>query len=217
MAPRRPVRKGRLFLVLALLLLLGGGGRYGYWTVIEHRFQTITPDRVYQSGELSPSMLAKKLDAHGIRTVIDLRGEDPEGRNTEEDSLAERGVRYVHLPSRQVPSDEVVDTFLEVMETAETPVLIHCQDGYGRSVMLSALYRIEFEGWEVEKAWRATNLLPWFGNFAPDSKKGSYLLAYEPRRARAAPGDEAPPPAPAPSAPAASDDEAEADAPADSR
>ena len=74
-----------------------------------------------------------------------------------------------------------MDAFLDLMRTDPFPVLIHCHDGFGRSVLFSALYRIEFEGWSNEEARRATRLFPWWGSFKPGSAKGDYLRCYVPR------------------------------------
>jgi len=41
---------------------------------------------------------------------------------------------------------------------SEPPLLIHCMHGAGRARLFAAIYRIEFEGWTVERAARS---LPW--------------------------------------------------------
>jgi len=77
-----------------------------------------------------------------------------------------------------------VDRFLETMESCDYPVLIHCHHGRGRAVLFSALYRIEFEGWDPEDARMATRnrLRIESSNFAKDEPKGVYLREYVPRR-----------------------------------
>ena len=177
-------RRRQLLIVLAVagVLLLGVAARYAYWDVVEHRFTTIAEGRVYQSGTLPPDGLVDKIREYGIRTVIDLRREPPEVIGAEQSALEGTGARYVNLPTDQVPEESDVDAFLNVLDPTAFPVLIHCEHGYGRSVLFSAIYRIEFEGWENEQARCGTRLCSWWGSFKPGSPKGEYLRSYRPRR-----------------------------------
>jgi hypothetical protein len=43
---------------------------------------------------------------------------------------------------------------------AHRTILLHCHDGEGRAVFYSAIYRIQFEGWSNEQAYRGTTRLP---------------------------------------------------------
>lgn len=180
-------RPSSLYVVPALVgvALLALVCRYEYWVLVERRFQTITEGKVYKSGELPLDELIDRVGSRGIRTVIDLREEAPEVIDAERAALEKEGVKYVNLPSDQIPGPTTVEAFLELMQREETfPVLIHCEHGAGRSVLLSAIYRIEYEGWDSESARCATGFLPWRGSFKPDSPKGKYLRNYKPRSHR---------------------------------
>jgi hypothetical protein len=84
-----------------------------------------------------------------------------------------------------VPKGGTVEAYLELMDDpAVYPVLVHCKHGAGRSVLFSALYRIEYEGWSPAEALDATTPVRRFGGFADDEKKGRFLKSYVPRRAR---------------------------------
>jgi len=179
-------RTRRILAGLAAGVVLAVGVRYYYWIAVEHRFVTITAGRIYQSARLPPNRLLQDIADHGIRTVIDLR-DAPDETAAERLLLESRGVAYVNLPSKQVPAEPTVDAFLDVVGNPEAlPALVHCQHGVNRSVLFAALYRIEFENWDNERARRATGFFRQRGNFAPDSPKGAYLRSYVPRR-RAAP------------------------------
>lgn len=149
--------------------------------------RAVTAGRVYQSGVLSDGDLRDAVRKHHLHTVIDLRkppDDDERAIEHEGEVLAELGVEHVRLPADQVPEDATVDRFLELMsDSSRYPVLIHCHHGFGRSVLFSALYRIEFEGWGNEDARRATRhflRLPW-SSFDDEAPKGSYLENYVPR------------------------------------
>lgn len=177
-------RRSRRYLLLALLgvAVLALVGRYEYWVLVQHRFQTITEGKVYKSGEMPPDELVDRVESLGIRTVIDFRNEEIEPREAERAALEKAGVKYVNLPSEQVPDSPTVDAYLALMQRPESyPVLVHCEHGVGRSVLFAALYRIECEGWESERARCATSAFPWRGSFKPGSSKGEYVRNYKPR------------------------------------
>lgn len=180
-------RAWRIDLLLIGILLVGiliVGADYGYWAVLNYHFSTVTEGQVYRSGAMPPEKLQSIVRRYGIRAVIDLR--DPgEQVNAERAALAQLGVKHFHLPSDQVPSDETVDAFLEIMDHREyRPVLIHCEHGTGRAVLLAAVYRMEYEGWSNERARRASRLVPWFGSFSSKRRKGIFICDYVPRLRR---------------------------------
>ncbi len=153
-----------------------------------YRFRTISKGKVYQSSNLPMGTLSKVVGELGIQTVVDLRQFDgdhngPAEIERENLVLSNLEVRYVHFSSRQVPSQETIDTFLKVMDDSKSyPVLIHCHHGLGKSRIVSAIYLIEFEGWTNEQARRAQRLFPDIGGFSPTAKKGRYICKYLPRK-----------------------------------
>ena len=69
----------------------------------------------------------------------------------------------MHLPSSTHPAPETVSAFVRAMRpevAAKHTVLLHCHDGEGRAVFYSAIYRMEFEGWDNERAYDGTTRLP---------------------------------------------------------
>ncbi|MCZ6787124.1 MAG: sulfur transferase domain-containing protein [Planctomycetota bacterium] len=186
MADEKRWRPGRVIKWSLIALAIGWGATYGHWIVLEHRFETITEGAFYQSAEMPPEALVDVAREHGIKTVIDLRHdgdiEDTSEFEKERAALEKEGIRYVRIPANQVPTNDTVDAFLEIArDTAERPILVHCEHGQGRSVLFAALYRIEFEGWDPERARRATRLFSWRGSFSSDAPKGIYLRNYESR------------------------------------
>lgn len=170
---------------LLLVGVVATSGPYFYWVKVYSRFLPITEGKVYKSGEMSPAALKERVRDYGIRTVIDLRHDDPKSE-VERKAMAEVGVRYVNIPSRQVPDEGAVNTFLRVMDESLAnpdfrPVLIHCTDGTGRAPLFSAIYRMEYEGWSNEAARSHAYWETVLGNFETDSRKGKFILDYVPR------------------------------------
>lgn len=166
-------------------VLLGGGGYYAHWAFVQDKFTAVTKHQLYRSARMDPEDLLQVVEDYGIRSVIDLRMfiDDPVGIEAERMALKDSDATYFHLPTGQVPSEETVLKFLNIVaDPANRPVLVHCYHGTGRAVLFGSLYRIEFENWDNEKARRAVELFHWRGNFGPDSDKGRYLMAYRPHK-----------------------------------
>lgn len=167
---------------------------YAKWDYLDHRFVTITPGQVYQSAAMPAATMVQTMQDHGIRTVIDLRDEDEDLVAAEAASVAKANRRHLRVPMSVEPRQEDVRAFLAAMATAERPVLVHCEHGEGRSVLMCALYRIEVEGWSNEAAFDGTArlppglhalhcLIPPLFRFRKDSPKGAMVLDYRPSQA----------------------------------
>lgn len=96
----------------------------------------------------------KQLAEVGIKTIINLRGEDERTRSeqVEAESL---GLRYfgVPMPGLTRPSDEQMSGVLAILDAHENwPVFIHCKRGSDRTGTVIACYRISREGWTSSQA-----------------------------------------------------------------
>lgn len=176
--------------------LLCAGVIYGYWVVVDHRLTVVTPGQVYQSAEMPPRELVQVTQHLGIQTVFDFRGEaDLDPRIVAEwSALKSEGVKYIHIPSSTNPASETVHSFVHVMQAelaAHHTVLLHCHDGEGRAVFFSAVYRMEFEGWNNRRAYQATTRLPPslmflgevfppLGRLSSKNAKTALILSYQP-------------------------------------
>ena len=179
-------------LIIALLLL--GIAKYVYDMNINHNFETITDGKVYKSGVIPPDELQLYVNAHKIKSVVDLRfpgtqdlvnnPEIPKELTDEKEAIAKlKNVNYFNNGSDQVPTQENLDYFFKIMDNkANYPVLIHCYHGVGRAEMYSALYRSEYEGWSNEKARQGVRTLVKWSSFDDGTPKGEYLKAYKSRK-----------------------------------
>lgn len=204
----RRARPARAVLLTLTGVLVAGGAREFIHTNLHDRFTTVDPARVYTSSAIPPARLPDVLKRHGIRTVIDLRDPNGQGRlcpETAAEIAAEAavvatlpGVRHVGIPSPQVPTAATLAAFFATLDDpAAYPVLIHCHHGTGRAMIYAALYRIEYLGMPNDAARRLTRPiveLPGYRSaFARGRPKGDFLLAYQPRKATTTlPTDSAP-------------------------
>lgn len=182
------------YVVLATVVVVGGWQLYDI--KVRHRLDTVAAHKMYKSGAMPPQQMAEVAKDLGLKTVIDLRtfveGQDSTNTTPLSDIEAEAkaleaiGVRHVHLPSGQVPTQETVDRFLQVLDDpANQPALVHCYHGVGRAELFSAVYRMEYEGWDNERARDATRFIVSGSSFDDSKEKGRYLLDYVPRAAKA--------------------------------
>ncbi|MBC2735079.1 MAG: dual specificity protein phosphatase family protein [Desulfobacteraceae bacterium] len=169
-------------LILGAIALVATAA-YLYHVHVNYRFMTITEGKVYQSGAMPPEKLTKVVQRHHIKTVIDLRQEEEkEAIAAEHAAMTANGVRHVNIPSHQAPLPTTVEQYLAVMDDpAVFPVLIHCHHGVSRAVLFSALYRMEYEGWDNAKAHGATRFMTYKSSFDRGTRKGDFVLNYKPR------------------------------------
>ena len=177
-----------------VLLILVFVGKYVYDMNINHNFETITDGKVYKSGVIPPDEIADYVKKYKIKSIVDLRfpGTGDEVNNPEipAELLAEKnaiakieGVNYFNNGSDQVPKPENLKTYFKIMDNPKNyPVLIHCYHGVGRAEMYSAIYRIEYEGMDRDKARTNTRFLTKWSSFDLGKPKGNYLHNYISRK-----------------------------------
>jgi protein tyrosine/serine phosphatase len=93
----------------------------------------------------------------GVRTVLNLRGKKPGDSwfENERDGVEEIGARWIHLAVSGVrkPSHEMVQEFFSLVEEPSNwPILLHCQGGIHRTGLMTALYRMQYQGWTAAAA-----------------------------------------------------------------
>lgn len=131
----------------------------------QRNFRVVRPGVLYRSGQMSLEGLKRVIHEHGIRTVVSLRDSVVPGKpppdHEEEEYCIRQEMNYIRLtPQRwegdhgeEPPIEPNVQQFLAVMRDPKNhPVLVHCFAGEHRTGAYTALYRMEFEGWPVEKA-----------------------------------------------------------------
>lgn len=143
-APRRRVwRWIRRGLHSALGAGLLAGGFLGYLQ-ISGNFHPVIAGEVYRSAQPTAQDLAGYVKDHGIRSVINLRGEN-RGTDWYEAERAVTEASGVALYSFRMSASQTLDRaraqeLITLMANAKKPVLIHCRGGADRTGLASALY-----------------------------------------------------------------------------
>jgi tyrosine-protein phosphatase SIW14 len=164
------------------------------------RLREVTPGVLYRSGQLTAPGFLDAVERFGIRTIVNLQEEAPDpdvyqgyftSETVKESEICRRlGLRYVHIPPDVLRPSEVaerrpaaIDRFLAVMDDPSAyPVLLHCRAGLHRTGVLSAVYRMEYQGWTPAQAIRELKDHG-FGEYACTSANDyimQYILTYRP-------------------------------------
>ena len=134
-------RSRRRFWVWSVILVLGG--LVGWKLGLSDNFATIRPGNLYRSGQMDARALSATIARHRIKTVLNLRGEHPESAwyRAERSATLDAGATQVDIPlsSCEWMSRAQARALLEVLDSAERPLLIHCFHGSERTGLVSAL------------------------------------------------------------------------------
>ena len=166
------------------------------------RLRTVLEGKVYRSGQLTAEGFRDALTSLGIKTVVNLQDDYPNpdlertyfDRSTikETELCREMHVRYVFIAPDVLPRDwtpaqrpEAVEKMLEVFDDPKNyPILIHCKAGLHRTGRLTAIYRMEKEGWDVGEALRELRANGY--GYAAASESDDFIIQfvqnYKPRR-----------------------------------
>lgn len=136
------------------------------------RLREVTPGRFYRSGQMTASGMRETIERYGIKTVLNLQHEAPDPLMPERwfgtpavlesDLCKQLNVRYVLLTPDVLPQPNdvtkqppVVAEYLKLLDDPSAyPILIHCKAGLHRTGRLTAIYRMEYEGWSAGDAMR---------------------------------------------------------------
>lgn len=172
---------------------------YRYAYTHSKRLREVVPGVLYRAGTLTIAGFEEALADLNIRTVVNLQCDCPDPVLTDflglthekQQDICERmKVNYVwiapDLISRRKVGPErptAIDKFLEVMDDPKSyPVLIHCRAGLHRTGVMTAVYRMEYQGWSNHRALREVKNNG-FGDSACTSANDyivQYVLAYRP-------------------------------------
>ncbi len=116
----------------------------------------IKNDSAYRSAQPKADELVGAIELFDIRTVINLRGENI-GKPWYDDEVEvceSMGITHVdhRMSARSLPSPTVLAEIVNTLQTAEHPILIHCQAGADRAGAISAIYRMLILGDEKKDA-----------------------------------------------------------------
>jgi protein tyrosine phosphatase (PTP) superfamily phosphohydrolase (DUF442 family) len=137
---------------------------------------------LYRSGQLSTSQLETAVRNHDIRTVVNLRGRQPDAKwyQDQKQLLRELRVKQVDVPlDSAAPDADAVDALLATFKEEDKPILVHSYWSHGSAGLASGLYRVAVENESPDVArkelalWQ-TKSLP----FIPGAQHDKFLAEW---------------------------------------
>ena len=117
-------------------------------------FAEVVPGKLYRANHPTPARLANLTGRFGLRTVINLRGDKPNGSTALTQAASDAlGLNHVFMAfeSRGVPHRDRILRFHELYCSVPGPILVHCKSGADRAGLASGL-AVLFEGGSVADA-----------------------------------------------------------------
>lgn len=114
----------------------------------------IAPGKMWRTYQPSPARL-KRWKACGVKTVINLRGDNPSGFYFLEEEACEKfRLDFVtfRVFSREAPSKEVLHGARALFDEIAYPAVMHCKSGADRAGLMATLYLFFHEGKPLDQA-----------------------------------------------------------------
>jgi len=123
---------------------------------VADNFYAVEPGKLYRSSQLFGEKLEQYIKTYDIKTIVNLRGVYKRAVwwKSEDDVCKKLGVNLynIKMSSSRFPSKQQLTTLLDVYDTAELPILIHCMSGINRTGQAAALWVLEKQGGNQEDA-----------------------------------------------------------------
>lgn len=160
------MKKRLRWLIIISLICAATIAVYSAYVVGTANFHVVLNGSVYRSGQMDARHLASAIEKHGIKSILNLRGEN----STADWYLAEMkraaSLNVVHhdrkLSSGREVTLEEMDELVALLRGMPKPLLIHCEGGADRSGLTSALYLFAVEKQKPEEA--VGELSIWYGH-----------------------------------------------------
>jgi protein tyrosine/serine phosphatase len=99
---------------------------------------------LYRSGQPTARDIQEYAQKYGIKSIINLRGENKDSAwyNEEVEAAKALGIEHINFrmkAARELTNEQALE-LIEVMRNAPKPLLIHCRAGADRSGLAAALY-----------------------------------------------------------------------------
>ncbi len=132
----------------------------------QKNFRVVTDGVFYRSGQMTLPGIQRMVHEHGFRTVVTLRDSyvpgEPSPDLAEETWCRTQEIQYLRLspmawepvqPGGEAPVTANIKKYLGVLNKPESyPILVHCFAGIHRTGAYTAIYRMEKEGWPLDRA-----------------------------------------------------------------
>jgi protein tyrosine/serine phosphatase len=161
-----------LYFSALFLVCAGLAGGWALGLQIVGNIHPVEEGSIYRAAQLNDDKLAQVIAAYGIKSVINLRGENRGvwWYDNEITVTAAHGASHfdVRMSALHEPDDTLVTKLIETLRSAPRPILVHCNSGSDRTGLASALYERFIIGRSAEVSARQISFryghFPWLGS-----------------------------------------------------
>ena len=137
---------------------------YGATRILYNNRHQISPD-AWRSAQPAPHHI-RWIAARGIKTVINLRGDQTFGTRWLEERACKRygiALADIKLRSRAAPTQDELKAMRTLLEGVTYPILVHCKSGADRAGLMSVMVRFVHDGVPIREAMKELSLR--YGHF----------------------------------------------------
>ncbi|MDL2409180.1 tyrosine-protein phosphatase [Rhizobium calliandrae] len=162
--------------MLALPVL--GLGTYLAVVNLGDNFHPVIPGELYRSAQLTPKQLETYVHNNGIRTIVNLRGENKNQTwyDQEIDAARRLGVEHIDfkMSASQILTADRADQLVSILRSAPKPILIHCQAGADRTGLVAVIYSQQIGGIDQKTAERQLSIV--YGHVGIPYLSGAFAM-----------------------------------------
>jgi protein tyrosine/serine phosphatase len=167
-----PIGRAIAIAVAALLICVGLAGGWAIGLQLVGNVHVVEDGVLYRSAQLNENKLSTVISTYGIKSVINLRGENLGLQWYDDEMKVSRALGVIHFNVRMTAvrdtDDVTVTQLMETLRTAPRPMLVHCESGSDRTGLAAALYERFLKEKPAEIAAGQISFryghFPWLGN-----------------------------------------------------
>lgn len=152
----RPYRRLARIALGSALVAIGAAAAWLGGLQLTGNIHEVEPGALYRSAQLGRGALSEVIQDYHIRSVINLRGINPEAPWYSGELAVSRALGVTHYDFPMSANDMVAPAMMArlaaLLRSAPKPVLIHCQSGADRSGLAAALYEYAVAARPAEEA-----------------------------------------------------------------
>jgi protein tyrosine/serine phosphatase len=132
----------------------------------------------YYRGAQPSAVQFTELKRLGVKTIIDLR----QDRISDASEWAQNaGLQYINIPltTKRAATEEQTNYFLKLVSDPENwPIYVHCKGGRHRTGEMTAVYRMNSQGWTADQAYEEMKKYDFEDSFFYPRSLKKYVFSY---------------------------------------